>query len=237
MPAPAGDRASGNHRVPAPPRSSRRPLNTEARLSPRPRTPIARTGEDPGDVGPVEPIGVAFEARGVGRPHRPPRVRHLVFERAAVALPRVAPCSVMNSASSRPRRLRRAGHAGVDGEAAAAMCQRYATAPPVRASRSIACPMRTAVGLVVEPARDGGDGPARHQLANEHDGPAQRAVRDAPHVEAQVDLVEAAMAGIGTPARRVSSKRKPTRLTRLPRQGSSVVPAGTSGASSAAGQA
>ena len=127
------------------------------------------------------------------------RVRHLVFERAAVALPRVAPVVLGDELGLRAgdERLRRAVTRWRRRRSARPRCcQRYATAPPARGSRSMACAIaHREVGLVVDPARDGGDGPARHQLADEHDGPPQRAVLgDAAHVEAQVHLVEAAMA-------------------------------------------
>ena len=183
----------------AAPGSSRRPRNTETGEPTATNADCGGAGQDLGEVGPVEPIRGALEARRVGGPDGPARMRHFVLERAAVALPRVAPVVLGDELGFRAgdERLRRAGDAGADGKAAAAMLPAVRhRAAGARIEVNRVSHAHGEVGLVVEPSRHGGDRAARHQLADEHDGAAHAAVLgDATHVEAQVHLVEAAMAG------------------------------------------
>lgn len=54
------------------------------------------------------------------------------------------------------------------------------------------------VGLVVDEASHSGDGPARDEFSDAHDGPAPRAILcPAPHVEPEIRFLEAAVARDG----------------------------------------
>src|SRR5262245_47428767 len=159
--------------------------------------------EERAQPGTVERAGVAGELDLAGFGHTPARVLHAVLAGPSVSLRRVSPVVLRDEfgLASGHQRKELSGYG------------KRQVIPTARDRPGIdhrLHPLRLASGptdlvvhrygrvlLVVEDARHQGDRRARHQLLHEHDPPPPTLRRLAPHVEAQVDLLEVAMAGHG----------------------------------------